>query len=228
LYDGSPVAARGVRRLGDLDMPLPETVEVKLSSEEAGTISITRVLKQEMSGGELLDRIVAVTGKDAQRIRRILHAGTLLDSATRYRWQAAELTIEEVESHLQVYPDPEPTLPFEPSRCVEALLLDSSGLALRVSRDDGSRRRVFRRDSFWTRLMSLVAPKTLDYVSYSYRDGADRYRLELSPSLRDQIRQTSGLLRSRYLYRSLLQGNWIAVEFLVRRPVAEHPEREPQ
>ena len=71
-------------------MPLPETIGVRLSSEDAGAISLTRVVTQEMSFRDLFATMVAVTGKDAARILRILHAGTLLDGGTRYRWSGLD------------------------------------------------------------------------------------------------------------------------------------------
>ena len=55
-------------------MALPPTVRVKLSSEAAGSISLTPVVVQEFAIRELVENILAVTGKDEARVR----AGTRL------------------------------------------------------------------------------------------------------------------------------------------------------
>lgn len=198
-------------------MPLPTTVEVKLSSEEAGAISITRVLTQQLSIGELFERIVSVTGKDLERIRRILRAGTLLQSATRFRWQAIESTADEIESWLARFPDPEPSLPFNSETCLEAILLDASGRAVAISRDEGSRRNLFRRKSLWDYLMKVALEQTPRYVSYSYRDSADQYRLDLTAPLRDTVLAASALLKRKRLARRVREFNLAAIEFLVPR-----------
>jgi len=198
-------------------MPLPETVRVKLNSEEAGTISITPVLTQEMSIDELFERIVSVTGKDVKRIGRILRAGILLDSATRFRWQRVDATAGEIDGQLSLYPDPDPSLPFTPSECVEALFQDSTGRSLRLPKEDAARRRFFRRRSFWDGLVDLAAEQMPSYVTYSYQDGADRYRLDVPTSVGARVRRMAILLKNRAQASQLRGANLVAMEFLVRR-----------
>ena len=99
-------------------MPLPNTVEVKLSSEDAGAISITRVLTQQLTVEELVDRIVAVVGKDGARLDRILRSGTLLEGSTRIRWNSLDATEPEIHSRLARFPDPDPSRPFSADGCV--------------------------------------------------------------------------------------------------------------
>lgn len=43
-------------------MPLPDTVRVKLSSDESGTISITPVVVRDMPVGELIGLLVGIAG----------------------------------------------------------------------------------------------------------------------------------------------------------------------
>jgi len=49
-------------------MALPPTVRVKLSSEAAGSISLTPVVVQEFAVRDLVENILAVTGKDESRV----------------------------------------------------------------------------------------------------------------------------------------------------------------
>ena len=59
-------------------MALPQTVRVKLSSEAAEAITISPVVVQDLPIRELLEHMLAVTGKDEARIREFLQ--------TRVRW----------------------------------------------------------------------------------------------------------------------------------------------
>jgi hypothetical protein len=58
-------------------MALPEVIRVKLSSEDAGAISITPVVVQEMLLRELVEHMLGVVGKDHARVREILIRGML-------------------------------------------------------------------------------------------------------------------------------------------------------
>jgi len=202
---------------GTAGMALSGTVTVKLSSEEAGMISLTRVLTQEMSYAELLGRIVSVTGKDVKRIQRILNSGTLLDSATRFRWQGADATAEEIEVHLEKYHDPDPSLPFDPSACRQVFFLDARGRSLPLDRDEGSRRRFLQRRSLWDVVVEIAGQRKPQYVTYSYRDAGDRYRLELAPMESQAICDASQLLKNRSLARQLRGSSPVAVEFVASR-----------
>jgi len=48
-------------------MSLPATVRVKLSSEAAGSISITRVVVQDLPVRDLVEHMLGITGKDEAR-----------------------------------------------------------------------------------------------------------------------------------------------------------------
>ena len=56
-------------------MSLPGTVRVKLSSEEAGAVSVTPVVVREMPLGDLVELMLDLAGKDAARIRELLLRG---------------------------------------------------------------------------------------------------------------------------------------------------------
>ena len=85
-------------------MPLPETVRVKLSSEAAGYVSITPVVVREMSTRELVEHMIAITGKNEARVRDLLLRGTLVSGASRFRWTGWEADAQEVVSLLATFP----------------------------------------------------------------------------------------------------------------------------
>src|SRR3972149_132860 len=55
----------------------PAKIRVKLVSEAADYVSVTHVVQRDFSLSELVETMLPVLGKDAQRIRQILRAGTL-------------------------------------------------------------------------------------------------------------------------------------------------------
>ncbi len=71
-------------------MPLPETIRVKYTEEEAEYVSIRPLVQQEFRGAELVDMILSVTGKDVARIQQILRSGTIVFHSYRYWWQGFE------------------------------------------------------------------------------------------------------------------------------------------
>jgi len=57
---------------------LPESIPVRYTEEDAGYVTVRPIVKQTFRLDELLDMILSVTGKDATRIRQILHSGTVV------------------------------------------------------------------------------------------------------------------------------------------------------
>ena len=198
-------------------MPLPPTVHVKLSSEDAGTISITPVISQEMSSDELVALLVSVNGKEVDRVRRILRGGALLDGGTRYRWTPLEVDAAEVARLLAEYPDADPSRPFSSEECREVVLFEARGRFLRLARETAARRKILRRRSYWDVLASLANAGPVRYQTYSYREQADLYRLELAAEASVSVRGAAGLLSDRRLVRRLKAANLVAIEFLVSR-----------
>ena len=86
-------------------MPLPETIPIKISSEAAGYVSMTPVARQELPLVELVERILAITGKDVVRIRKLLSRGSLVSGSSRYRWPALEVSEDDLGSLLARFPD---------------------------------------------------------------------------------------------------------------------------
>jgi hypothetical protein len=195
---------------------LPETVRVKLSSEEAGAISITPVVVREMPLGELVGLMLDLTGKDTRRIRDLLWRGTLVSGATRYRWQGWEASVERVEALLAPFPDPEPQRPFAPERCVHVLLL-GPGLRVDVPHQALAKKGFLSRSSFWDVLMEVVDETGVEYAGYSYREQVDRYRLEIPAAELDRLRRGAGLPPFSALAVQVRNGALRAAEFFVGR-----------
>src|SRR5689334_23873133 len=98
-------------------MSLPDRVRVKLSSEAAESISLTPVVVREMPLRELVEYMLGVTGKDADRVCELLRRGTLVSGASRFRWAGWDAEREAVVALLAGFPDPEPLRPLAAERC---------------------------------------------------------------------------------------------------------------
>ena len=59
-------------------MPLPETIPVRYTEEEAGYVTVRPLVRQTFRLDELLDMILSVAGKDVARVRQLLHSGTVV------------------------------------------------------------------------------------------------------------------------------------------------------
>ncbi len=185
-------------------MGLPETVRVKLSSEEAGAISLTQVVVRDIPLRELVEHMLGFTGKDETRVRELLQRGSLVSGASRFRWQGWDPGPEGLRPIFETFPDAQPERPFVPELCTRATL--RGGRVVELPREAGERKSLFRRRTFWDVLMELAAGG-VRYVDYSYRDRADWYQLAFTApalhtlraaaelvafsTLRDQIRAAS-------------------------------------
>jgi len=160
-------------------MALPPTVRVKLSSEAAGSISFTPVVVQEFAVRDLVENILAVTGKDESRVGDLLLRGSLVNGASRFRWQGWQSDLEEVRELLATFPDPDPSRPFDAARCQRAIL--RGGLrVIDLPREAAARKGLFQRATFWDALMGVASEGAVVYAGYSYRERSDRYVKELS------------------------------------------------
>jgi hypothetical protein len=196
-------------------MPLPETIRVKLSSEAAESIALTPVVVQELALRELVEHILALTGKDERRVIEILRRGSVVSGASRFRWAGWEAEPEGMRSLLGTFPDPDPSRPFAAGRCLHAVLRGGRG-SIAIPRAAGERKGIFRRSSFWDALMEVAAPG-LSYSGYSYRDRADRYTRELSVGDVARLREASPLLRYSTLRDQVRLGAYQSVELMVGR-----------
>jgi hypothetical protein len=160
-------------------MALPHTVRVKLSSEAAGSISLTPVVVQELAVRDLVENILGVTGKDEARVGDLLRRGSLVTGASRFRWQGWEPDLADVRELLASFPDPDPTRAFAAGQCLRAIL--RGGLrVIDLPREAAARKGLFQRANFWDVLMEVAAAGVAAYAGYSYRERCDRYVKELS------------------------------------------------
>lgn len=197
-------------------MPLPEIIRVKLSSEAVGAVSLTPVLVQETPVQELVERILAMTGKDPARIAELLRRGSLVSGATRFRWDGLETDPDELEALLAGFPDPDPDRPFAMERIVRAALIGERA-RLEIAREDGERRRFLRRRSLWQALMELTLGATLEYVRYSYEHRADCYRQELDAARRQKLRAAAAALKGPAFAAQVRAAAVTAMDFYVER-----------
>ncbi len=59
-------------------MPLPKTIAMRFTEDDAGYVTVRPVVKQTFRLPELADMVVSVTGKNAVRMQQIFRAGTVV------------------------------------------------------------------------------------------------------------------------------------------------------
>lgn len=193
---------------------LPQQITVKISSEEAGAISLTPVVSQEMKPEELVKLALGANGKDVQRVKETLWRGTISVGATRYRWTPIEVDASEIEEMFRLFPNPEPSRAFAADRCREIHLVGPS-TRLTLMREDTARRRWFRRRSLWDEVLAVA--ESLTYVTYSYKEGADIFTATLSSQGSARLRRAAPLAVYSRTSEQLRGGHVQRIEFYVTR-----------
>jgi hypothetical protein len=165
-------------------MPLPETIAVRFTEEDAGYVTVRPVVKQTFRLAELTDMVVSVTGKDATRVQQIFRAGTVVYNGYRYWWEGFPSDAAAVATLLAPFPDDDPTRPFD-SSAITAISLEVGGGTQRtlisITRKEASRRRLFHTKNPWQILLKSTQESTPRYEKYSHAQHADIYRLHLLP-----------------------------------------------
>jgi len=167
-------------------MPLPVSIAVRYTDEEAGFVSVRPVLRMSLRPEQLLELILGVTGKTPERVQQILLAGTVAAGGYRYWWEGVETGEPELAAALEAFPDADPSRAFDPARCM-VVVAESAGAIMLSGAEftaaEAGRRRRFRRRAFWAVLIDAAAPPhgTPVYRSYSYARRGDLYSLELAP-----------------------------------------------
>jgi len=163
-------------------MALPETISVRYTEDEAEYVSLRPVVRQTFRMAELVDMILSVTGKDAQRIGQILRAGSVAYHGYRYWWAGFDVAQTELLALLSAYPEADPRRRFHAEDCV-AVVLESGESSRRntveISRHAAARR-WFSFRSFWAVLMEAAQLHPPAYGQYSYARRADIFVRELS------------------------------------------------
>ena len=174
-------------------MALPPTVRVKLSSEGAGSISITPVVVQDMPVRELVEYMLGGTGKDEARIRELLLRGNLVSGASRFRWTGWDVELEGLRELLATFPDADASRRFAAANCTRATLRGGRH-PIEISREAGGRKSLLQRESFWDVLMKVIDGAAPAYAGYSYRERSDRYLRDFTQAELGRIRGASGLV----------------------------------
>jgi hypothetical protein len=197
-------------------MSLPATVRVKLSSEAAEGISITRVVVQDLPLRDLVEHMLGITGKNEARVRELLLRGTLVSGASRFRWTGWEADLDGLRELLATYPGDDPARPFASARCVRAVLRGGRQ-AIHIPREAGARKPLLRKTSFWDVLMDLAAAGDIRYLHYSYKDRADCYRLEMPLAAAEKLRAASEAVKYSSLREQIRSAGFVWAEFYVER-----------
>ena len=197
-------------------MSLPATVRVKLSSEAAEGISITRVVVQDLPVRELVEHMLGVTGKDAARVRELLLRGSLVSGASRFRWTGWEADLDALRELLAGCPGDDPARVFAAERCVLAVLRGGRQ-AIHIPREAGARKPFLRRASFWDLLMETAAAGEIQYQHYSYKDRADCYRLHLPLDAAEKLRTGGEAIRYSSLRDQIRSAGFLWADLYVER-----------
>jgi len=171
-------------------MPLPDTIPVRYTEEDAGYLSMRPVVKQTFRLSELVDLVVSVVGKDAARVQQIFHVGTVVYSGYRYWWEELAAELSEVRALLVPFPDDDPGRAFNGAGAVAALL-EMGGGTLRqiveITRKEAKGRKWFKKTGPWDVLLQVAASSPPRYEKYSQARRADLFRVTLSPEVGNQL-----------------------------------------
>jgi hypothetical protein len=185
---------------------LPESIPVRYTEEEAGYVTVRPIVRQTFRLDELLDMILSVTGKNAARIRQILRSGTVVYHFYRYSWAGFDADEAELTAALARFPDADPSRAFDAGKCTLAVF-ETAGAnpkhLLELDRAAASKRRMFRGQSFWERLLEIADDEKPAYQNYSYTRRADLYQLNLNAENFAQIAQAAKRLASGNLRAAL-------------------------
>lgn len=198
-------------------MALPVHVDVRISSEAAGAISLTPVVNRTMDMRDLMEVILGATGKDGERVGEILSRGSVVQGASRFRWKPIVGARTDIDAVLATFPDADPKRGFNAQRCIGVRIRAERHL-LELPRELAAARRFLRRRSFWDALMAIAARSKLEYTGYSYRMRSDEYRLTLTAGDSNAICQAAALLKYTGLVKQVQQRPPDTVEYSVRYP----------
>jgi len=199
------VGARGLcQETTFTPVPLPETIPVKFTEEDAEYISVRPVKRQTFRLRELVDMVLSVTGRDLPRVQQILRTGTVVYHFYRYKWQGFEADPAELSQLLAEFPADfpmgDPRRVFQPKACTVALLESAVAgrVPVEIERAAAQRKPMFASSSFWDCLLSISASPP-EYAGYSFARRGDLYRVALTPEQVANFARDSGRLAPRIL-----------------------------
>ena len=211
-------------------MPLPETIAVKYTEEEAEYLSMRPLVRQTFRAPELVDMIVQVAGKDSARVQQILRAGTIVFHSFRYWWQGFDPDAAALAEILAKYPDADPARPFRAADCAE-VILESSGSpprhSLRITPESAAKASPLHKivgalgnkPSFWKVLMNFAEEARPRYREYSYTRRGDLYSIALTAAQIARLAQEAARHAPRTLRAELLEPPAVSqIIFVCPRP----------
>jgi hypothetical protein len=183
-------------------VPLPESIPVRFTEEEAEYVSIRPVRRQIFKLRELIDMVLCVTGRDLPRVQQILRTGTIVFHFYRYWWQGFETDAAELSAVLAEFPADDSGRTFSPNECAVAVL-DSAVKrrpGIDVKKSDADHKSLFASQSFWDCLLALAeSAQEIKYGGYSFARRADLFRVELSAEQAVRLQRDAGKFASRAL-----------------------------
>ena len=163
-------------------MPLPETIAIRFTEEDAGYVTVRPVVKQTFRLAELTDMVVSVTGKDVSRVQQIFRAGIVVYNGYRYWWNGFHSDASELSALLAHFPEDDLSRPFD-SAAVTTVSLEIGGGTQRsligIARQEALAKRLFHKQSPWEILLKAARESTPHYEKYSHSHRADIYRLHV-------------------------------------------------
>lgn len=177
---------------------------------------MTPVVVQEMPLRDIVELMLAVTGKDAARISELLRRGSLVSGASRFRWASLDAEREAIEQLLKAFPDADPGRVFTPEECVR-VVLRGTGVRIDIPLEAAEKRGLLQKRSFRDALMETAARSVPIYVDYSYKERADRYHLRLSSDAAAHLREEASLLRYPALTAQIRHSAFDLIELYTRR-----------
>jgi hypothetical protein len=190
-------------------VPLPETIPVRYTEEEADNFSIRPVKRQTFRLRELVDMILRVTGKDQARVQQILKSGTLVYHFFRYWWPGFETDDAELAALLAEFPGDDPQRAFRAEDCALIILEPATAgrRAIEIERAEAQRKPLFAAKSFWDCLIALTGKSAgaaagragISYAGYSFDRRADLFQVTLAAEQRQQLARDAAKLAPRAL-----------------------------
>ena len=167
-------------------MPLPETIAMRFTEEDAGYVTVRPVVKQTFRLAELADMVVSVTGKTVTRVQQVFRVGTVVYNGYRYWWDGFASNENELAGLLALFPDDDPARLFNPAEAAAATFEIGGGAQLSlvgIARSEALARRLFHKRSPWEILLAVTKDSAPRYEKYSHAERADIYRVHLSAEM---------------------------------------------
>jgi hypothetical protein len=169
-------------------VPLPETIPVRFTEEDAEYVSVRPVKRQVFRMRELADMVLSVTGRDVPRIQKIFHSGTIVYHFFRYTWQGFDADAAELVALLADFPEDfppgDPRREFSAQTCAAALVESAivGRQPVEIDRAAAERKPLFASRSLWDCVIALAAknPDAVSYEGYSFARRTDLFHLDLT------------------------------------------------